>query len=360
MKNYPKIFEAGKMGEVKVKNRIFMAPMTRNRADSYGIPKEMAVEYYSQRASAGLIVTEATQIDPIGKGYFNTPGIYNGDQAAMWAKIAEGVHKNDGLIFMQLWHVGRISHNSLLPEGEVPVAPSAITANAQTFTAMGFEDVSTPRELSVPEIKSLVSKYVFAAKLAMDAGLDGVELHGANGYLLNQFISTNTNHRRDEYGGNVENRARFLLEVVDALAKEIGAGRVGVRLSPIGKFNDIDDSSAGENYSYIYDELGRRNLSYLHVVEQFPGVDNTDSEIQLVNDLRERFVGNYISNGNYNPESAEQAVGKGAFAVAFGRPFISNPDLPERIKAGVALTEPDQATFYGGKEKGYTDYPKYS
>ncbi len=357
MSRYPHLFQEGQLGDVSVKNRIFMAPLTRNRALSDGTPQEMAIEYYTQRATAGLIVTEATQIDPLGKGYLDTPGIHNADQAAVWQKITDAVHKKGGKIFIQLWHVGRISHNSLLPNGEVPIAPSAIQANTQTFTAKGFENVSEPRALDIDEIKQLVEKYVKAAQLSIKSGFDGVEIHAANGYLINQFISTNSNHRRDEYGGSPQKRAKFLLEIVDGIAQAIGAGKVGVRLSPTGHFNDIEDEETNANYTYIYDELSKRNLAYLHVVEQFPGFQPKPEEVKLVDDLRQSFKGHYIANGGFDGEKAEDYVRDGSFAVTFGRPFISNPDLPERLKQGAPLTEADQNTFYGGSEKGYTDYP---
>lgn len=356
MSQFSKIFQSGQLGDIQVKNRVFMAPLTRNRAQSDGTPKDMAIEYYKQRASAGLIVSEATQIDPMAKGYLDTPGIHNGDQAAVWQKITDAVHKKGGKMYCQLWHVGRISHTSLLPNGQVPLAPSAIAAKTQTFTAKGFQDVSMPRSISVSEIKEIVDQYVSAAKLAMTSGFDGVEVHSANGYLLNQFIATNSNLRTDEYGGSVENRARFLLEVIDAVTANLGAGRVGVRLSPTGKFNDVNDTQVKENYTYIFSELAKRKLSYLHVVESFPGSQSTTEEENLVKSLRASFNGNYIANGGYDGEQAEKVISEGAFAVAFGRPFISNPDLPERLKQGVALTEADQSTFYGGDEKGYTDY----
>lgn len=358
MTAFPNLLSRGTMGRLEVRNRVFMAPLTRNRAQSNGIPKPLAIAYYGQRASAGLIVTEATQIDPGGKGYLDTPGIHRDDQALAWGQVAEAVHQQGGLIIMQLWHVGRISHLSLLPPGVSPVAPSAIPANSQTFTANGFEPVSPPRALTLAEVEAMVDKYVTAAKLAIEAGMDGVEIHGANGYLINQFIATNTNQRTDHYGGSVENRARFLLQVLDAVAEAIGGDRVGVRLSPTGKFNDIDDQAVRENYTYVYDQIGDRNLAYLHVVERFPGIPSSPEDEALLKELRQSFRGNYIANGGYDPLSAEAVIAEGAFAVAFGRPFIANPDLPERIANGVDLAEPDPSTFYGGDEKGYIDYPR--
>jgi N-ethylmaleimide reductase len=358
MTAFPNLLNRGTMGRLEVKNRVFMAPLTRNRAQANGIPKPMAATYYAQRASAGLIVTEATQIDPVGKGYLDTPGIHTDDQAAAWAQVVEAVHQLGGLMVMQLWHVGRISHLSLLPPGTSPVAPSAIPANTQTFTEKGFEPVSPPRALTLAEVEAMVGKYAAAAKLAIQTGMDGVEIHGANGYLINQFIATNTNQRTDQYGGTVENRARLLLQVIDAVAEAIGGDCVGVRLSPTGKFNDIDDQAVRENYTYLYDQIGDRNLAYLHVVERFPGIPSSAEDEALIQDLRQRFRGNYIANGGYDPFTAEAVIADGAFAVAFGRPFIANPDLPERIARDMDLAEPDGSTFYGGDEKGYIDYPR--
>lgn len=357
MSNINRLFEPGKIGDVEVSNRIFMAPLTRNRAHFDGTPAGIASIYYGQRATAGLVISEATQIEPLGKGYLDTPGIYNDEQEAAWKETADAVHLQGGKIFMQLWHVGRISHSSLLPDRQAPVAPSAIQAKSKTFTANGFEDVSCPRALLTEEVEGLVKSYGDAAVRAIKAGMDGVEIHAANGYLINQFISTNSNQRLDKYGGNVENRARFLLEIVDEVTKAIGAGRTGVRLSPAGTFNDISDADAQVSYKYIFSEIERRNLAYLHVLESFPGIDSDSESKDFIAKLRDNFRGNYIANGNYNAELAAGAVTGSVFGVAFGRNFISNPDLVKRIKNGLALTPPDQTTFYGGTEKGYTDYP---
>lgn len=354
------LFKSGKLGDIEVKNRVFMAPLTRSRANPEGTPHEMTTRYYAQRASAGLIISEGTQISQLGKGYINTPGLHDVKQAQAWKNVTEAVHSNGGKIVLQLWHVGRISHNTLLPSGSAPLAPSPIRADAQTFTANGPDRVSEPRELKVAEIEAIVSEYVQATKLAIDSGFDGVEVHGANGYLLNQFISTNTNVRTDEYGGRVENRSKFLLDVVDAVSKEAGKGKVGVRLSPTGKFNDINDEQAGATYKYIYSELEKRDVAYLHVVEGFPGIEQSEDDDKLVKSLRRGFKGNYIANGGYNKKSASEVLDEGAFAVSFGRMFISNPDLPERLRNEIELTEPDQNTFYGGDERGYSDYPSIS
>lgn len=357
MNSFEALFRTGNIGDTTVKNRLFMAPLTRNRANSNGTPKDMAIEYYRQRAGAGLIISEATQIDPMGKGYLDTPGIHNEEQVKVWKEIVGAVHEAGGKIFCQLWHVGRISHNSLLPEGEQPIAPSAITAQTQTFTATGFTPVSIPRELEAEELPDIVKQYQLAAKNAIDAGFDGIEIHAANGYLLNQFLSPNSNHRTDDYGGSPEKRVKFPLLVLDGVIEQIGTSRVGVRVSPTGKFNDINDTESNETYSILYNEIDKRNCAYLHCVERFPGMDVSHTDEQLVKQLRTSFKGNYIANGNYDSEKAQASIEDGAFAVAFGRPFISNPDLAERIKQGIALTPPNHETFYGGNEKGYTDYP---
>jgi len=354
-----KLFEKGKLGDIEVKNRVFMAPLTRNRALPDGTPQEMAVKYYAQRASAGLIFTEGAQISAEGKGYINTPGIYNEKQKAVWKKITDAVHERGGKIVLQLWHVGRVSHTSLLPENSVPLAPSKIKANTQVFNADGPVDVSEPRELSKKEIKNIVSQYVDAAKLAIAAGFDGVEVHGANGYLLNQFISTNSNTRTDEYGGSPENRARLFLETVDAVVDAVGVGKVGARLSPTVTFNDIHDTEISENYTYIYSELNKRNLAFLHVCESFPGIETSKEDQELVKRLKNLYKGNYISNGGYEKETAVAAIEENSFAVTFGRPFISNPDLPERLQNDFPLAEADADKFYGGDETGYSDYPTY-
>lgn len=352
-----KLFEKGTLGNIEVNNRVFMAPLTRNRAHPDGTPHEMAIKYYAQRAGAGLIVSEATQVSPQGKGYINTPGIYNLKHVNAWKQVTDAVHKNGGKIVLQLWHVGRIGHYSLLADGETPVAPSAIKANANTVTENGGQPVSEPRALSLEEIKSTVTDFVRGAKLAIDAGFDGVEIHGANGYLFNQFLSTNTNIREDEYGGSPENRARALLEVVDAVSNEIGSAKVGVRVSPTGAFNDIHDEQADETYSYLYAKLDQRKLAYLHVAERFPGADISNEDEILLNKLRLSYSGNYIGNGGYEKLSAVKAVDDGAFAVAFGRPFIANPDFPKRLASNAELAEVNQDTIYGGDEKGYSDYP---
>ncbi|MEO1311201.1 MAG: alkene reductase [Pseudomonadota bacterium] len=352
------LFEPLSLDDLETPHRVFMAPLTRNRAHPDGTPAELAIEYYRQRASAGLIITEATQITPMGKGYLNTPGLYDADHVAAWKRITDAVHAEGGRIAIQLWHVGRISHSSLLPEGAQPVAPSAIRAATQTFTENGFEDVSEPRALETDEIRALVKEYAAAARRSMDAGFDLVEIHAANGYLINQFLSDKTNTREDDYGGSAENRARFLLEVLGAVADEIGAGRTGVRLSPTGKFNDMGGAEVEETYGLVYKRLSEMGLAYLHVVEKFPGIEVADAEVRLLDRLRGLYKGAYIANGDFDAKQAAEWIDAGrADAVAFGRPFLANPDLPTRYALGAALNEPDGDTFYGGDHRGYTNYP---
>lgn len=346
------------IGAHTLNNRVLMAPLTRNRADDDGVPSELSVEYYRQRASAGLIISEATQISPTGKGYIRTPGLHSADQVAQWRKITNAVHNEGGKIFVQLWHVGRISHKSLLPDEQAPVAPSAIRANAQTFTHDGFQDVSAPRALETDEISALIDDYRNAAHHAIEAGFDGVEVHSANGYLLDQFIHAATNTRTDEYGGNAENRARLTLEVTQAVAEIVGADRVGVRLSPTGAFNDMQSRDPLSEFTLVVDGLNEMGLAYLHMVEKFPGADVSDADIQALASLRNRWSGTYIANGDFDAERATGWIARGrADAIAFGRPFIANPDLPKRFELGADLNEPDQDTFYAGEDKGYVDYP---
>jgi len=345
------------MGALTLPNRVLMAPLTRNRAHGDGAPDAMAATYYRQRASAGLIVSEATQISAMGKGYLDTPGIHAPEHVAAWRAITDAVHAGGGRIFVQLWHVGRISHVSLLPDGAAPVAPSAIRAQAQTFTAAGFADTSAPRALRLDEIPALIDDYRAAARNAIAAGFDGVEAHSANGYLLDQFLHAHTNTRDDRYGGSAQNRARLTLEVTRAVADEIGAGRVGVRLSPTGTANDMrpDDEDA---FAAAIDGLDAMGLAYLHVVEKFGDAAMTAETAAMLARLRARWHGVYIANGGYDAERAAQAITDGrADAVAFGRPFIANPDLPERIRRDAPLNAPDKDTFYGGGAEGYTDYP---
>lgn len=352
-------------GAIEAPNRVFMAPLTRSRAKQPGdVPQDMNVEYYRQRAGAGLIVSEATQISPQGKGYAFTPGIHSDEQIEGWKKVTGAVHEAGGRIFLQLWHVGRISHTDLQPEGQAPVAPSAIRAEGQTYTSKesGMVQVSEPRALETDEIPGIVEQYRTAAENAKKAGFDGVELHGANGYLLDQFTRDGSNKRTDDYGGSVTNRIRLPIEVTKAVVEVFGAGRVGYRVSPLGGFNSMSDSNPAETFGALATELGKLGLAYIHAVEAFGGQER-DAENERVHGLvRENFkkAGGaiYIGNGGLSPEDAEGRIADGkADAVAFGTLFISNPDLPTRIESGGPYAEADQSTFYGGDEKGYTDYP---
>lgn len=340
-----------------------MAPLTRNRADNdTGIPSPMASEYYAQRASAGLIITEASQISPLAKGYVCTPGIYTQDQVAAWKDITRAVHEKGGKIFIQLWHVGRISHVSVLPDGETPVAPSEIVAkNAQTITANGREDVSKPRALTTEDIQNTIADYAAAAQNAKDAGFDGIEIHGANGYLIDQFLQDSSNKRTDEYGGSAENRSRFLLEIIEAVTKVWDSSRVGLRLSPTGVFNDMGDSDPLQTFGTLIHLLNDYDLAYLHFVERFPNLETADKDLRILDTLRRQWHGFYIANGDYNKQRAESSLEKGtADAVAFGRPYIANPDLVDRMQKGAVMNEIDAETIYGGDAKGYIDYPSLS
>jgi len=337
-----------------------MAPMTRSRAGEGLVPTELMATYYTQRASAGLIVTEATQVSPRGIGYIYTPGIYTDAQVAGWKLITDAVHERGGKIFLQLWHVGRISHPSLQPNGEPPVAPSAIAPKGQAFTYEGLKPFETPRALDTAEIPGVIAEFANGALLAQRAGFDGVEIHAANGYLIDQFLQDNTNHRTDVYGGSVENRARFLLEVTEAVVEVWGADRVGVRLSPRGTFNDMGDSDREATFTYAVEQLDRFGLAYLHLVEPIGGMmaEALVPGERLSPRFRELFHGPIIANGGYDKASANEVLASGeADLVAFGTLFISNPDLPERFASDAPLVEAERATFYGGGEQGYTDYP---
>lgn len=354
-----KLFSPFKLGDIEIGNRVIMAPLTRNRARrGDDAPYEIHATYYGQRATAGAIITEATQISPQGKGYDDTPGIYSQTQIDGWKKVTDAVHGKGGKIILQLWHVGRISHPDLQPDGADPVAPSAIAAKAQTFVNGGFVDTPTPRALSAEDIANVVEDYRTAAENAKAAGFDGVEVHAANGYLIDQFLRDGANTRGDAYGGSVENRVRFLKEVLDAVTGVWGAGRVGVRLSPFNGFNDISDSDPEATFAHVVDVLNGYGLAYLHMVEGQLATPQSDDERTSVAKLRARFEGAYLANNSYDRETAINTVDAGdADAVAFGRPYIANPDLKERLELSAPLNEPDPATFYGGTEKGYTDYP---
>lgn len=348
---YPNLFSSYRLGDLELKNRTVLAPMTRSRALDGNVPNPLAETYYAQRAGAGLIVTEATQVTPMGQGYIRTPGIHSEAQIAGWKKITEAVHKAGGKIFLQLWHVGRISHPDF-HGGALPVAPSAIDPATDVYTPKGPTKTVTPRALETTEIAGVVAEFKKGAENAKTAGFDGVEIHGANGYLLDQFTRDGTNKRTDAYGGSVENRARFPLEVADAVISVWGKERVGYRVSPNGVFNSMSDSNPEATFSYLTGQLSQRGIGYLHVVDPL-------SDAKRISPLlRGKFAGTYIVNGGFDADAAEKAlIGKEADLVAFGVPFLANPDLPVRYRKKAALNVPDQNTFYQGEAKGYTDYP---
>lgn len=346
-----KLFSPYTLGTLELANRMVMAPMTRSRAIEGNVPNPLAETYYVQRASAGLIVTEGTQVSPQGVGYIRTPGIHSPEQIAGWKKIVDAVHRAGGKIFLQLWHVGRISHPDF-HGGELPVAPSAIAPEGETYTSSGLKKMVTPRALELQELPGIVAQYRKGAENAKAAGFDGVEIHGANGYLLDQFTRDGTNKRTDSYGGSVENRTRLPLEVADTVVGVWGADRVGYRISPFNPFNSISDSDPIKTFSYLAERLSERRIAYLHVV------DPAAAEKRATPVLRLKFKGTYIVNGGFNLASANAAIEKGETdLVAFGVPFLANPDLPRRFKTGAALNDPDRATFYAGDSKGYIDYP---
>lgn len=354
----PDLFSPLKLGAITLPNRVVMAPLTRNRASRDGVPTEMMALYYSQRASAGLIISEATCISPQAVGYPLTPGIWNGAQVGGWAAVTQAVHAKGGHIYCQLWHVGRISHPSLQPDGALPVAPSALKPVGQAHTYEGMQPFVTPRALNLEELPGIVEQYRVAAKNALAAGFDGVEVHAANGYLLDEFLRDGSNRRTDAYGGGVDNRARLLLEILDAVCAICGSQRVGVRLSPIQPFNDMRDSNPEATFSRIVELLNAFDLAYLHVTRlgmDTPGAAGPPFD---VNKLRRLWRGIYMTNHGYDRASAMQAVAEGeADLVAFGTLFIANPDLVERLQRDAPLNRPDPTTFYGGDERGYTDYP---
>ncbi|HEX3892968.1 MAG TPA: alkene reductase [Terracidiphilus sp.] len=356
------LFESVQLGSLVLANRVFMAPLTRNRADADGVPGELAATYYSQRASAGLIVTEATQISPMGKGYFNTPGIHSPEQVRAWSRIVESVHKSGGRIFLQLWHVGRISHSSLLPNSAHPIAPSAIRADSQTLIATGLARVSEPVALTASGIRETLDDYRRAAGNAKAAGFDGVEIHAANRYLIDQFLKTGSNRRTDVYGGVASNRVRFLTETVERVLGVWDSGHVGVRISPTGGFNDMSDENPLETSAAAVDGLNSYGLGYLHIVETAQNSKgSSEADLAMSAHLRTLWKGLYVVNGGYDGPRGEEAIQTGhADAVAYGRAFLSNPDLPRRLQLGAALNQPDPTTFYGGGAAGYTSYPALS
>jgi N-ethylmaleimide reductase len=347
----PTLFDPLRVGNMELDNRIVMGPMTRSRADDDGIQPPYAATYYGQRASAGLIITEATNISPMAKGYVRTPGIYTDAQIESWRSVTSSVHARGGKIFMQIFHTGRIALPDFLPGNAQPVAPSAVRANGKNYTDEGMKEFVTPREITREEIAQTVKDFATATRNAITAGFDGVELHSASGYLVQQFLTSNVNLRTDEYGGSIENRTRFLFAVLDAMAEAIGSQRVGVKFSPQIAFNDIEERDANEVYPYILKHLSEKQLAYVYVA------DGTHAGWHAK--LRPHYKGVYFAGGGFTFESGAELLAKGgADAIVFGTKFLANPDLPERFRRGMQLNEPDKSTFYTPGERGYTDYPK--
>ncbi len=346
------------LGPLTLPNRLAMAPLTRNRSTPEGVPQALNVEYYRQRAGAGLLITEATCISPEAVGYPLTPGIWSDAQVAGWRAVTEAVHKEGGRIFCQLWHVGRISHPSLQPNGQLPVAPSAIRPVGDAITFQGPQPFVTPRALDISELPGVVEQYRHAAVQAKAAGFDGIEVHAANGYLLDEFLRDGSNQRSDAYGGDIDHRARLLLEVLEAVCPVWGADRVGVRLSPIQPFNDMRDSDPKGTFSRVVERLNRFGLAYLHLTEMGNDAPGAAGPYFDPLQLRDVWRGVLMTNAGYDRDRANAVLAAGrADLVAFGVAFIANPDLPARYLAGAPLNVPDPTTFYGGDAKGYTDYP---
>jgi N-ethylmaleimide reductase len=357
------LFQPFTLGDLSLRNRVVMAPLTRSRAGQPGdVPTDLNAQYYRQRASAGLIIAEATQVSPQGKGYAFTPGIHSPAQIEGWRKVTSAVHEAGGLIHLQLWHVGRISHPRLQPDGQLPVAPSAIQPKgAQTFVSAdsGMVDIPQPRALDTDEIPGLVEQFRSGAENARTAGFDGVEIHAANGYLLDQFLRSETNSRSDAYGGSLENRLRLPMMVVDAVVSVWGTERTGIRVSPTGSFNDMRDADPVATFGAFASQLNRAGIAYIEVVEDsFQGNLEQGRPQAVIDAIHANFKRAYIANGRYSADEARQRIEAGhCDLVSFGRPFISNPDLVERFRQNAALNRWDDGTFYGGTEQGYTDYP---
>ncbi|MFD8689379.1 alkene reductase [Streptomyces sp. NPDC059651] len=348
-------FDPLDLAGTQLANRIALAPMTRNRAGRGGAPTELTAEYYAQRASAGLVITEGVQPSPVGQGYPGTPGLYSEEQIAGWRRVTDAVHAKGGTIFAQIMHAGRIGHPVLLPDGLTPVGASPVAATGQVFTQEGPKDFVTPRELTGSEVRATIADFVTAARNAVDAGFDGVELHGANGYLIHQFLAPNSNLRTDEWGGSVEGRIRFAVETVRAVAAEIGAARTGIRISPGNPFNDIEEPAPAATYSALVQAIEPVGLAYLHIVEA--KADDRELTAALSKEFNGTVVLNPATDGFTGPESlalVEQGV---ADVISYGALFLANPDLPERLRAGGPFNAADRDTFYGGDHRGYTDYP---
>lgn len=352
------LFTPIQLGPYILPNRIVMAPLTRNRAGQGNVPQDINATYYRQRASAGLIISEATQVSPQGVGYPATPGIHNQAQVEGWKAVTQAVHEQGGRLFLQLWHVGRISHPSLQPNGELPVAPSPIAPKGEAMTYEGMQPFVTPRALETEEIPGIIEQYRQGAENALQAGFDGVEVHGANGYLLDQFLRDGANHRQDQYGGSVENRARLLLEVTQAVIEVWGSDRVGVRLSPSSTFNDMQDSDPRATFGHAIQALDRLDLAYLHLLEPSEADLRYGGTPIPTREFRPLYSGNLMVNWDYDRESGNEAIASGhADLVSYGKAFIANPDLPERFRQHAPLNQPDPNTFYGGGAEGYIDYP---
>jgi len=366
----PTLFDPVAAGDLQLSNRIVMAPLTRNRAPG-AVPTDMMVTYYTQRAGAGLIVTEGTAITHQGQGYADVPGLYSAEQLAGWKRVVDAVHAAGGKIVVQLWHVGRVSHTSLQPGGGAPVAPSAVRANAKTYLVHAdgtgeFVPTSEPRALQLDELPGIVEDYRRAARAAIEIGFDGVEVHAANGYLLDQFLRSGSNQRTDAYGGSIENRARLLVQVMDAITGEIGAGRTGIRISPVTPANDVSDSHPQPLFEHVARKLAAYGLAYVHVIEGATGGPRDFQQGDEPFDyaaVRHAYQqaggkGAWMANNNYDADLAERTIETGhADLIAFGKPFIANPDLVRRLREQAPLNEPDKATFYGGGAQGYIDYP---
>ena len=354
--NAANLFSPVEVGPLALRNRVVMAPLTRSRAGPGNVPTQLNALYYAQRASAGLIISEATQISPEGQGYISTPGIHSAEQIEGWKCVTKAVHVAGGHIVLQLWHVGRISHPSFQPGGVAPVAPSAIRPKGQAFTEKGFEPIPTPRALETAEIPAIVEQYAQAARNALAAGFDGVEVHAANGYLIDQFLRDQTNKRTDRYGGSIENRSRFLIEVVDAVSAAVGAERTGVRISPQNTQNDIADSDPQALFNYVAEQLSGKGLAYLHIIEgDTSGLPVPPFDYK---NLKRLFGGLVIANNGFDKPRANKAIADGrADLIAFGKPFIANPDLVIRLFLDAPLMPVNRETLYGGSEQGYTDYP---
>jgi N-ethylmaleimide reductase len=355
------LFSPFQLGDLQLNNRMVLSPMTRSRALEGNVPNPLAATYYAQRASAGLQITEASQVSPQGVGYIRTPGMHSSAQVAGWKKITEAVHQAGGKIFAQLWHVGRISHPDF-HDGALPVAPSALEFEGEAFTQNGKVKIGTPRALALDELPGIVAQFRRAAENAKAAGFDGVELHGANGYLLDQFLRDSSNHRTDAYGGSVQNRARLPLEVTEAVIEVWGAQRVGYKLSPHFAMFSMSDSNPVETFSYLTEQLNKLGVGYIHIGEAIAGpMAAPAGTLRVTPILREKFSGAVIVNGGYDARSGNAVLARGeADLVAFGVPFLANPDLPARYQQNAPLNPPDQATFYAGEEKGYIDYPALS